>query len=176
MKFADHMRDVLNAFSHTHFPDYLSRRAKHHTLQRANQRLTIHSAPPPRTPKVVTTPKRIALLVASPISSMLAEYAITTCERRNAELDILALQCTISDTDLEPFHNSRITVSIINLDEPLQQSVHNYIRHELALLSLIASAEDTLTRDLIENMTTSNARIHTPVILIHQQTPISTTA
>jgi len=133
-------------------------------------------ATPPTTERVlqqIPTRKRIALVSDGFGSEALVDYAMHTCQRLGAQLDLLfhgSANAEWKDEVVGQLRRERVSYHRINLSANAAEDIAEYIHNQLQLLYILAQPNDPAVNELMEEMTlTRGKHLAVPMVLIEHR-------
>ncbi len=161
-KLADDLKRMLTGLAHQHESEFLPMRAKLKTLGVGKEAQTFHPHNKPR--------KRISLVSDGRFARAPLDYAVQTCERLSAQLDLL-IYGPFSQENLgaltQQLDKAHLAHEHIVMSGNITQSILNYIRGHPSIAYLIGRENDPEIRALVEIETSlRNARLPVPLVLV----------
>lgn len=130
----------------------------------------------PTTEKVlqqIPTRKRIALISDGFGAEALVDYAMHTCQRLGAQLDLLfhgPVNEEWIDDVVGQLRREQVSYHRINLSTNAAEDIAEYIHSQLQLLYILATPNDPAVNELMEEMTlTKGKHLAVPMVLIEHR-------
>jgi len=187
-KLSDDLKRILNGLAYEDAGEFLSTSEKMEVLNSNSNtaRKEIQVKPQARLSKITNsnvesskvvsavTVRRIAFISNGEGINAPLDYAIESCLRQNAQIDLLVhdVADTIKVAALEmKIRNAGVRFQQFQIDSNPVDYIINYIAKQTSLIFMIAMPVDTVVKKLVaETSTTHFNRIDVPFVLINDET------
>ena len=133
-------------------------------------------ATPPTTQRVlqqIPTRKRVALISDGFGSEALVDYAMHTCQRLGAQLDLLfhgTANTEWKDDVVRQLRREQVSYHRVNLSANAAEDIAEYVHSQLQLLYILAQPNDPAVTELMEEvMLTRGKHLAVPMVLIEHK-------
>ena len=173
MKLTEDIKKMLAGLAYQDAGDYLSINEKMKALGGDNSGNRMAASITAGSSEKTAPRKRIAFASNGKGYGAPLNYAIDTCQRLNADIDLLTYGLVDNDRYREMetrFNNAGIRCRWIQIDADTVNATIDYIVKHPSVMYLIASTENDVARELVENVLPANRRrLGIPVVLIEEQ-------
>ena len=173
-RLTDDLKRVLAGLAHQDAGEFLSAHDKMKELGIGSE-TRANPSPPPREPVIKPATRRIALIMDGREVGASLDYAIESCLRQNAKIDLL-IHGAVDTANIYLLENQIRSAGIENHRIPLGggavDDIVSYIENHPSLIFLIAKPDDIAATEIIEEVIPRHGgRIPVPLVLIGNQTP-----
>ncbi len=169
-KLREDIKRMLSALAYQDADEYLSSLEKMKILDDGQVIDTRRSSPARKIAKMTIRP-RIALIIDGQDSGVPLAYTIDACQRQDAQVDLL-LHGAIDTKSITKIENRIVQAGLdyqcIQVGVKAIDDIIDYIFSESTLIYLVATSDDVVVRELIEEVLPKRGlRIPVPLVLMN---------
>jgi len=175
-KLKDDIKRMLSALAYQDADEYLSSYDKMKVLGYGDETNTGPALPDRKQERRASSP-RIALSIDSQGSAAALTYTIDACQRQSAKLDLLlhgAIDTKIIELIEQKIANAGLLYNRIQLSVNAVDDMIDYIFSQSTLIYLVSMSDDTVVRELIEEVLPKRAQtLPVPLVFMNSDKPAS---
>lgn len=172
-KLTEDLKRMLAGLACQHSADYLPLHEKTQSLE-AGMNRDVTRTSDDRVLQRIPTRKRVALISDGFGAEALIDYALHSCQRLGAQLDLLIHGSSDDawvDDVVKQLRREDVSYHRVNLSKNTTEDIAEYIHSQIQLLYILAQPNDPAVNELMEKMATTRGKQHlsVPMVLIEHK-------